>query len=176
MRLFLAISFPPAIRREFLAVQSRLRVCGYAGNFTKEENLHVTLAFLGEIPAPRLPAIRRAMEQTPVTPFPLSFDHAGCFKQTGGELWWIGAEGQPALFRLQRELCHQLRREGFVLEERRFLPHLTLARQYQAARPVNPRRLLSTPIEAQVSQIHLMRSDRPGGRLTYTVLFSHPPR
>ena len=48
MRLFIAIRFSPEIRQTLLDAVSGLRAQARSGNFTRPENLHLTLAFLGE--------------------------------------------------------------------------------------------------------------------------------
>ena len=52
MRLFVAIEFEPDIIESLKRVQSDLKRCGLKGRFTKEENLHLTLAFIGEYGIP----------------------------------------------------------------------------------------------------------------------------
>ena len=53
MRLFIAINFDEETKQSIIAVQRRLREWG-RGNFSHPENLHLTLAFLGET-APERP-------------------------------------------------------------------------------------------------------------------------
>ena len=50
MRLFIAIRLSDDMRRALLAAQDALRKRGVRGNYTKPENLHLTLAFIGEYP------------------------------------------------------------------------------------------------------------------------------
>ena len=48
MRLFIAINFSPSFKKAILSSAQQLRDRGVRGNFTREENLHLTLAFIGE--------------------------------------------------------------------------------------------------------------------------------
>ena len=50
MRLFIAIQPNKSVRAALRAVQNELRRRGVEGNFTRMENLHLTLAFIGEYP------------------------------------------------------------------------------------------------------------------------------
>ena len=63
MRLFLAIDFDPAVKQQLSAVRDRLAQAASAGRFSRQENFHITLAFLGDIPPSRIPAIRSCMEE-----------------------------------------------------------------------------------------------------------------
>ncbi|MGD9155249.1 MAG: RNA 2',3'-cyclic phosphodiesterase [Bacillota bacterium] len=128
MRLFIAVNFDRETKRKLIAVQKRLKKVG-PGNFSPPENLHLTLAFLGEVPPDRTAVVKRAMEQTAVPDLILTFDHAGCFQRDGGDVWWVGLAENRALLEMRMELCGHLSAAGFKLESRRFAPHITLARQ-----------------------------------------------
>ncbi len=171
MRLFISIDFDAETREKILAVQERLRRLG-EGNFSREENLHLTLAFLGEQPEAALPAIRAAMDSVSVPRLSLRFSRVGCFRRES-ELWWIGLDETPALMRLQADLTAALRAAGFAPDAKRFRPHITLAREMSLGR-VESCALLPQPFAAAADHISLMLSHRPNGRLTYTELFRRP--
>lgn len=170
MRLFIAVNFDQKALGRMLAVQQRLRVLG-TGNFSRPENLHLTLAFLGEVAPARLAALHDAMDSTPVLPMSLTFDHVGCFKRDGGDIWWIGLQENALLLSLQQTLSRHLADSGFLIERRRFSPHITLAREVRLTARPDRGTLLDNPFTAQVNTISLMRSERVGGRLTYTELY-----
>ncbi|MBQ7682572.1 MAG: RNA 2',3'-cyclic phosphodiesterase, partial [Oscillibacter sp.] len=67
MRLFIAIRFSDEVRRALAETQSFLRNRGVRGNFTKVENLHLTLAFIGEYADPD--GVLDAMRGVPFAPF-----------------------------------------------------------------------------------------------------------
>ena len=170
MRLFIAINFDEPTRRNICAVQERLRAAG-SGNFTHPENLHLTLAFLGETAPGRVAAVRRAMEQSAPPPLRLLFDRVGRFQRDGGDIWWIGLADNPPLLRLQGALCQNLAAQGFTLEDRRFSPHITLAREVRLTAPPDRRALLGEPFAAEADAISLMLSERIGAKLQYSELF-----
>jgi len=167
MRLFVAINFDKEIKEKMLAVQSRLRELG-RGNFSRPENLHLTLAFLGEVSPNRIVALRRAMDDTPVHPMKLTFDHVGSFKRNGGDIWWIGLAENKILTDLQSNLSLNLAVQGFPLESRRFSPHITLAREVAVQAAPNRKALLGDSPSVDVNAMNLMCSERIGGKLTYT--------
>ncbi len=171
MRLFIAINFGDRALDAFEAARERLRAQAGRANYSRRENLHLTLAFLGELPGSRLADIEAAMSAAAAGAgaFTLSFDHAGRFRREGGDIWWLGAADCPALTALQSRLASELRARGFALEDRRFYPHLTLARRVFGS--ADPRSLLAGAVPCRVSGMSLMLSERPEGKLTYTELF-----
>ncbi|HWR55494.1 MAG TPA: RNA 2',3'-cyclic phosphodiesterase [Negativicutes bacterium] len=167
MRLFLAISFDARTKEHILAVQRRLQAAG-RGNFPRPENLHLTLAFLGELAPQQEPAIREAMDSVSVPAMRLAFDRTGRFRREDGDLWWLGLAPNSALTTLQKELSDSLRSRGFILESRRFSPHITLARRVTLRGPLDEDGLLEVPFAAEADTVSLMLSERIGGALTYT--------
>jgi 2'-5' RNA ligase len=162
MRLFIAIQFSEEVRRMLLSQIDMLRTQATAGNFTRPENLHLTLAFIGE--SERAGELRRAIDRCACPPFELAISGGGRF----GSLYWVGVEKNPALSALAERLRAELRAEGFALEERAFKPHITIARQLEADRPVSvcaPRTAMT------VSRISLMKSERINGKLVYTEIY-----
>jgi len=159
MRLFVAVLFSPELRQLLLDAQDELRAQSRAANFTRPENLHLTLAFLGETPRARDAA--KAVASLTDAPFPLALGRSGRFS----DLWWIGVEPNPALETLAAALNRNLRAAGFALEDRPFRPHVTIAREVDAdgSPCLTPRRA-----EMTVSRVSLMKSERIGGKLVYT--------
>ncbi|ADY55344.1 2'-5' RNA ligase [Syntrophobotulus glycolicus DSM 8271] len=167
MRLFLAINFDAQTKEHILAVQGRLREAG-RGSFSHPENLHLTLAFLGEVEPRREAAAREALDSTAVPPMKLIFDHAGRFRREGGDIWWLGLGTNKALITLQKELSAHLQGKGFILENRRFSPHITLARQVLLHKALDESQLLGIPFGTEADTVSLMLSERVNGKLTYT--------
>lgn len=163
MRLFFAVELEPALREPLW--QASRQLAGRArGRFTARENLHLTLCFLGE--TDRLEEAQAAMRRVQAAPFILHLGEAGRFPGREGDTWWVGLQPCPALESLQRALAQELRQAGFALEARRFLPHLTLARQVRAP-DFAPRELILPPAGMTVEQIALMESLRQAGRVVY---------
>ena len=73
---------------------------------------------------------------------------------------------------LQRELTRQLAAQGFRLEERRFVPHITLAWEVAVQGSLSGAALEFAPFSTQVQRMSLMQSERVRGVLTYTQLYS----
>ena len=98
----------------------------------KAENLHVTIAFLGQTPDDRLADVEAAAREGAmrVPAFTLAFDRAGRFPERGRpRVVWLGiGEGQASLLELGAGVYAGLRRHDLRFDDRPLAPHLTLAR------------------------------------------------
>ena len=157
MRLFFALPLSEAALDALETVQAVLRPQAPDANYTRRENLHLTLAFLGE--TSRVREAEAAMEEVALPPFSFQVEGQGRF----GDLYWAGVRRCAPLWELQGELARRLRDHGFSLERRPFRPHLTLAREVRPAVEFTVPRL-----EVPAARFALMRSERLGGRLRYT--------
>ena len=167
MRLFVAVLLSESMRQALLNTMAQMRAQGARGNFTRKENLHVTLAFLGETDAQGCVRAKRALAACAAScaPIPLQLGQAGRF----GALWWAGLQNSVPLQALAQSAQNALRAEGFVLENRSFVPHITLARQVSAPTPL---RLAVPSASCTAERVSLMRSDRVNGVLRYTEIFA----
>ena len=167
MRLFIAINFSDSTKSGLLALQDELRKNSTRGSFTLPENLHLTLVFLGECNSEQTAIATAVMESTAFEPFELQIERLGCFKRDGSDIWWAGFSISKELIALQSVLSDKLISEGFSLDKRRYSPHITLGRQ--VVTQVIPRAI--EPFGETVSSIELMKSERVGGKLTYTAIY-----
>lgn len=165
MRLFIAIPFSEEFKEELLRVQSEMKVNGVRGNFTRPENLHVTVAFLGEVkdPAPAM----KALESVPVPELRLTSGPLGNF----GELLWIGLRKNSALEEYVAEVRHALDIAGVEYDRKKFRPHITLVRRADWPYQVLVEELAEVRrVRMTVDRVCLMKSERLDGKLTYTVV------
>lgn len=162
MRLFIAINLSEELKKALLDTQRAMQARGVRGNYSPEENLHLTLAFIGEYPEaePVLDALRGLS----FAPFALTLDGIGCF----GDLWWAGIRESAPLAAVARRVRRALAEHDIPFERKRFSPHITLVRKASrdaAGIPV-------TPVSMTVNNISLMRSDRGRNGMIYTELGS----
>ena len=170
MRVFVAVTLNDDVKDAIWETQDRLWSRVQSGRATDPENFHLTLAFIGDVPPSKFSKIRRAMELAADGGFELRFGELGRFRRTGGDIWWLGVEKNEKLTALATKLQAHLRDYGFDIEEREFSPHLTLGRQVvlKNGPRIEP---ADVPVQ-QVREIHLMKSERIQGVLTYTPVFS----
>ncbi|MDV0447619.1 RNA 2',3'-cyclic phosphodiesterase [Methanosarcinaceae archaeon Ag5] len=175
MRLFVAIDFPPAIRKQLAEIAGVVKKNSTQGSFTLEENIHLTLAFIGE--TERFDTARRVIEQIPVPLFDLTLEGLGVFKHHDGGILWVGVRKDAPLIDLQSRVYSVLADAGFNIDPRSYMPHLTLARRtiFQKDFDLEAFSKSLPPITIPVARISLMKSERIDGKLTYTEMASNRP-
>jgi len=167
MRLFIAVNFNRETKNSLLALRDELRSAAECGSFTLPDNLHITLAFLGDCNAKQTFAVKTVMDSVSFKPFDIRIERIGRFNGSEGEaLWWAGVRVGETLADLHRELTDGLIAAGFKLDSRKFSPHITLGRR--VVTDAVPRRI--TPFGETVHKIDLMKSERINGKLTYTAI------
>ena len=161
MRLFAAIAAEGAVRETLVQAQAELRRLG-RGSFPRREMLHLTLAFLGEVPSDA-PA-RAAVETLRGTgPLVLTAEGVGRF----GDTWWAGIRPDRELEARVLGLQAELRRRGMAVEDRPWVPHITLARHYRPKSGMPE--LCLPPVPMEVRQVVLLESLRQEGRAVYVL-------
>lgn len=167
MRLFVAVRLDEACTDALCDAIAALRGHARQGNFTRRENLHLTLAFLGETARPGL--AKQAVGAVRASGFTLEFTGLGRFRRSGGDIWWMGCAESAALAALHAQVQSKLASAGFSLENRPFRPHLTLGREVLLEPGSEPLLLARAfpPTQMMVTEIALMESRRSNGALQY---------
>ncbi len=175
MRLFFAITIPEEIIAKVAQAQAQLRrQIGDDGvKWTRPEQFHYTLKFLGEQPPQRAyraveAAIAVCREQKPFT---FAIGEVGAFpnNRRPGTLWIGATEGVGPMTDLALNLDRALAKEQFPREKRPLKAHLTLARiQTYVGETAAARALQSAQVEElgrfEVSRMALMQSHlKPSG-------------
>jgi 2'-5' RNA ligase len=171
MRLFIAINFDEDLKNKIESAIEALRGNAVKGNFTKHENLHLTLVFIGN--SNRLEDIRQAMEIVDVEAFKLSVKGFGRFRRTSGDIYWLGIEKSSALQNIYNQLYTALTSRGFQVEDREYTPHLTLVREAILDKNFDIKSFEKNipQMSMKVKGIDLMKSERIRGSLVYTSIY-----
>ncbi len=184
IRTFVAIELDDDLKRGLTETQDLLKGRGIADlvRWVKSGGIHLTLKFLGNVPADTINEIVVAISQGSqgIRPFALSFGGLGCFPSPSRpNVIWIGVDGDTeTLTRLQGSIEDRLSVLGYPPEKRKYTPHLTLGR---VARHVETgeRRHLGRLIEKQsidllgemtVLKVSLMKSELSPAGAKYTRL------
>ena len=183
MRLFVAVTFDETTKSRLTAVQNRIKTQSVRGNFSRPENFHLTLVFIGEVTPGLVPAViaivNDAIPPNEVQVFSLCFSRAGCFRHSGKELWWIGPDtandseahtGINVLAGVRQLIGNSLDAAGIHYDRRPFRVHVTLGREIKSSAPIV---LDAGTIMAPITRISLMQSENIKGRLVYTEIFGH---
>ena len=164
MRLFFAINFSEETKFQLSNLCDELQAKPARGNFSAPENLHLTLAFLGECDAKQLDDAKVALDSLKIEEMDVQIDRLGRFQRDGGDIWWAGIAENKTLLTLHKRLTENLTTAGFRLENRKYSPHITLARK--VATNVRPWRI--EPFGETIRSVELMKSERVKGKLIYT--------
>ncbi len=166
MRLFIAIQLNDELKERVREAQDAFRRQGVRGNYTPAENLHLTLAFIGEYGDPD--DVLDAMETVRFSPFALTMEHAGCF----GDLWWSGFAESRELNALVKSLRHALADAGIPYDKKKFKAHCTILRRAAYAKGSEPPQIHFAPVSMRAERISLMQSTRGRHGMIYTELGS----
>ncbi|KPF78576.1 2'-5' RNA ligase [alpha proteobacterium AAP81b] len=125
MRLFVALELPPAVRDDLLGAMG-----GVAGaRWQTDEQLHLTLRFLGEVDRHMARDIDAALAGVNMAPLTLALGQVGTFDRRGRiDTLWVGVTPQAEVAALARRVDAALTRVGIPAETRAFVGHVTVAR------------------------------------------------
>ncbi len=160
MRLFIAILLSNEMKTSLIEAQNVMYERGLRGNYSPEENLHLTLAFIGDLP--RAEPVLDALSTVSFRPFALTLEGIGRF----GDLWWAGLQDSAALNAVARRVRRALAENCIPFDRKRFSPHITLVRK--ASRDAAG--IGIAPAAMRVEAISLMRSDRGKNGMIYKEL------
>ncbi|WP_034949670.1 RNA 2',3'-cyclic phosphodiesterase [Erwinia oleae] len=161
-RLFFGIELPRESRQSIIQWRAET-FAAEAGRPVAAENLHLTLAFLGEISEERSLMLQHSAGRIRQPAFTLTLDDAGHWPRSG--VVWLGPKRAPrGLLQLAELLRSQAARSGCPQSTLPFHPHVTLLRN--ASQPVAlPPRNFSWPF--RVSRFALYHSSYSQGRTRY---------
>jgi len=185
LRSFIAIELPPEVQKAITRATSSIQKAlpKPLVRWVTEQNIHLTLKFLGEVSPSNLEGLAEALkvESSQHPCFELSIGKLGAFPNTRrARVIWIGLEAPPELQNLQHGVEAVAARLGYPAEERPFSAHLTIGRVGQNASATDLARI-RTELEGcrvgplarlTVDSLHIFKSDlQPAGSI-YTHLYA----
>lgn len=130
IRLFVGLEIPERVRALLGASQT-----GVPGaRWTKPEQFHLTLRFIGEVDGATANDVDDALSVIHTEPFTLELAGVSEFGGKKPRALWVGTRANDALTRLQRKIETALQRIGLEAETRKFTPHVSLARLKETPR------------------------------------------
>ena len=170
IRLFAALSLPPDVTERLIALQT-----GLSGwRLSPERNLHITLAYFGEIDQRQAADVDAALGGVHAPGFELWLDGVNVFGAPKPRIAYAAVRPDPALSLLRDKVRQAGRAAGVALTSERYVPHVTLGRGGARADTRLTRWLeggaafLAGPIP--VKSFQLYRSDLGRGGPIYTEL------
>jgi 2'-5' RNA ligase len=131
MRIFIALNLNKKERQRVARAARPLRDGELPVRWVEEDDLHLTLKFLGEVRSERVTAVEQAIARVGegTVPFFLTLGGFGAFPTIRRpRVLWLGVDASPALRCLKQDLEWGLTECGFDAETRAFHPHMTLGR------------------------------------------------
>jgi 2'-5' RNA ligase len=168
-RLFFAL-WPKAETREELAAMVLRLKPALSAHWIRPENLHITLAFLGEVETGKLDAVKAAAAEIVSPKLELTLDRIEYWRKPK-VLCLVPTASCNTLQRLAENLGGQLRAADFKLEERPYLAHLTLARK-ASRMPENI--VFEKPLVWRTESFVLVESRQDGMGSSYTPIYYWP--
>jgi 2'-5' RNA ligase len=182
-RVFCAIELPTSLREKLAQHIRRLRraVPQVRASWSRPDNIHLTVKFLGEIHKSQVPKVSKAVELAAqnFSAFDIVAERTGVFPTTGPpHVVWIGATDLAGkLARLHNRVEDECAAADFPKDKRRFHPHLTLARLRKpegtgvlAAAHIE---LGFEPVRLNVTKLSVIRSELKSEGSKYTVISTH---
>ncbi|CAN5863773.1 hypothetical protein BH18ACI4_BH18ACI4_28570 [soil metagenome] len=182
-RVFFAISLDESVRANLMGQIKRLResVPHAQASWSRKENIHLTLKFLGEIETCRLGKLSNGAARAvrDFSPFQITLEESGVFPRHGTpRVLWIGIKDESGkLAELHARLEEECAGQGFPREDRPFQPHLTIAR---LRKPLGARDLAAAHYEMRfetvavaVAELLVIRSEPGVAGSRYTVVSNH---
>lgn len=160
-RIFIAIRFNSEFKQKLIEVQDTLKAKGIKGNYCSCDNLHITLAFIGE--QYDLPTIRKVVKEVQFEPFNLVLGKLGTFPTKAGIIW-CGIKECSQVKDLTNELRKRLKENNVSFREIDFFPHISLVQ--------HPSSIITDVVvpntTIRIDTIHIMKSERIDGVLVYS--------
>ena len=183
MRAFVAVDLPGAVRERLSEEVSSLKESNADVRWTRPENFHLTLKFLGDVSIANLELLTEMIEKeiSSHRQFDISVGGSGAFPNIRQpHVVWVGVEAPPELSAIQNGIEVTTSRLGYSREERAFSPHLTLGRVSRNATSLDVKKI-SIVLETNkigflgatcVEKVYLYRSDLQPAGAVYTQIYS----
>ena len=165
-RLFIAINLNEDMKEALMDIQDTMRTYGVRGKETPPDNMHLTLAFIGDYDDPEL--VKEVINGIDIRPFQIKLSGVGAFR----DLWWVGIENSAPLFAISRKLRRALAESDIPFDGKKFSPHITIIRRAEGTLSDVQEEAFTSAFGSSmtVDHISLMRSDRGKYGMVYTEL------
>lgn len=130
-RLFLAIPIQPDVQLLKQKTFLRTNLSEEKINWVSDENMHLTLKFIGKTSAKQIPEIVSAVENgiKGYKAFPMVLERVGIFGSNyHARVVWVGIRENKLLLKLQKNIVQELEKLGWPSDRQNFVPHFTLGR------------------------------------------------
>jgi RNA 2',3'-cyclic 3'-phosphodiesterase len=133
MRVFISLEIPEHIRARIFHEIGILKQQGLvSGKFVEKDNLHLTLKFLGDLTEEQITSIEKKLSEIKFNKINCSLSNFGIFPNREYiKVLWIGLKPEKNFENLFSVVDEKLSEIGFSKDDKKFIPHITLARVKQ---------------------------------------------
>ena len=156
MRAFLGIDFDSVSFKKINNLMLNLSKSGVKGNFTKKDNLHLTLLFLGELNKEEINQVENIMDSIEFCDFTIEIKKLTSLK----DMLVLEVESEKLML-LQKEIALKVSKTKINFDNKKYYPHITLVRKsnMMLEKELN--------INSNVNGFYLYSSQRIDGNLVY---------
>lgn len=175
MRIFIALLFEEEKKNVIYDILQEVRVISDKGDFTRFQNLHLTVVYIGETNPSQLENIRSKLSEIHIHKFSYLTTKIKYFKKSNNQkIVYLGVEKTNALLELFQLISHKLNEIGYDFPTDKYTPHITLGRKVHLKEFESLHSIYCNPLTLHATRISIMESKRVEDRLTYEELFSIP--
>ncbi|TVP94638.1 MAG: RNA 2',3'-cyclic phosphodiesterase [Acholeplasmatales bacterium] len=174
MRVFIGVDFNVDVKHYLQTVQTYIKSTAIGGNFTKFDNFHMTLRYVGHVELAAIDILSDMLDDvtTQQKAFSITIGDLGAFGKGEKKLIYVPVKtGKEPLLKIDADLRRSLDALGFEYDSKKLLPHVTVAREVRFNNQINPS--MPMPLYTEkilVSAITLFASVRREGLLQYEPL------
>ncbi len=171
MRVFIALTFDDKTKEKITRYKDLVANNAIKGRFTRVDNYHLTLEFIGQVTRVELDELVEVLRQLPTYPQKLRVSHIGSFKRRDREIVWLGIDKSPMLKTLHKAVVKEIEAMQYLdhaIEFKKYTPHITLGRQ--VLMKSNLQDMMIQPFDIEVESLAIMESKRVGDQLVYEVI------
>jgi len=176
MRVFIGIEFPREVKEYLEQLQQDIKIKCKSGNFTRKENFHLTLRFIGEAEAGLINELKRGIDDAVLQfeCFNMELGRLGQFARGNKHIIWVGIKPNKNLNALHSRLEASLEAIGFPKDQKGYTPHVTLAREAVLKEDLNNilQLVKVSNMTIPIHKITLFESTRANGVLTYRPVYA----
>lgn len=131
LRVYIAIDFDDNIKNYLDKITSAIKGHCSEGSFTRKNNFHITIRFIGEVDDIEIEKIKKVINKAilSICPFELLLANLGIFKRKKTNILWLGIDENAMLSELHKELSTLLNEYKIPYYDKLYMPHITLGRR-----------------------------------------------
>lgn len=176
MRTFIGINFDEDIKEYLTEIQEKVKINCKGGNYTKRDNFHLTLRFMGEVKRDEIELLSEAVCEAGNAnkKFDLTANELGFFTKGSRSIVWLGVSENKKLIRLFQTLEKSLGRQGFSRDKKGLSPHITLGRDVDLflSQQQMKDKIKIEDKTLPINSISLLESARVGSNLVYRPIYT----